>query len=381
MEEIKIAMYGPSFGHNIVPFLDLFQQERKIRLLYIYRGKSDFPEKYNRITFFKYAPRLSRIYSLRKILNSNYQLIWFHRGYNPLTLLVFLFVRRKGTVFNINVWGEAIPRLLLKTNIKSRIFKIGFKRVDYIQANWYGTYNLLRKTTLRNIVMLPWGLEDKFYEKLPENLKLHTFTSGFIKEIPEGKYRFFYSKTIGYPSRHDLVIQAVKELVSDGVEDFIVFFWLGNNTNMALFEKYKSLIEKYNLHPYFRIVEHPFLPFEDYRTIYEKMDCGLQIAAQDQFSTTLTEAFAFKKEIIATRIEPYIILEEKFGLNLDLVELNVQEIANRMKKQIGGYITDPEEMKLRYDKLKEHFNFKTNIEAAIKFYIGQSAFSDNESQH
>jgi glycosyltransferase involved in cell wall biosynthesis len=371
MEVIKIAMYGPAFGHNIIPVLDFFQDEKSYKLLYIYRGNSTFPEIYDRILFFKYAPYPSTLYSLYRLLNSSYQLIWFHRGGNLLTVFIFLLIRRKGTLFNLNIWGEQIPRKILKGNLTSRLLMAALKRMEFVQANWYGTYSLMKKTPLNNCVMLPWGLEDKYYEPLPEKIDLHEFTTAFLKNVPGEKFMFFYSKSIAYPSRHDLVILAANELISQGIHNFIVYFWLGNNNNRELYKKYRQLVDKYNLHPYIRFVEHPLLEFVDYRTIYERVDCGLQIAAQDQLSTTLTEAMAFRKEIIATSIEPYLVLEEKFGLKLGLVDLDAGEIAERMKQYIFGLSTEPAELERRYNKLRENYNFKTNISRALNFFLGK----------
>ena len=373
MKEIKIAMYGPPTGHNIKPFLDFFQNNKSYSLLYIYRGKSSFPEEYNRIRFFRYALRPARVYSLYRLLDSSHKLIWFHRGGNLLTLFIFLLIRRKGTLFNLNIWGEETPRKILKGNLTSRLLLAALKRMEFIQTNWYGTYSLMKKTSLNNIVMLPWGLEDKYYEKPPEGMELHDFTTAFLKDIPGGKFMFFYPKSIAYPSRHDLVILAANELVRQGTNNFIIYFWLGNNNDVELYNKYRQMVDEYNLHPYIWFVEHPLLEFEDYRTIYEAVDCGLQIAAQDQLSTTLTEAMAFRKEIIATSIEPYLVLEEKFGLKLDLVDLDAGEIAGRMKKYISGFRTEPAELEMRYNIFRENYNFKTNITRALNFFIGEEA--------
>lgn len=371
MGEIKIAMYGPAFGHNIIPLLDFFQNEKSFRLLYIYRGNSSFPEKYDHILFFKYTPKPARICSLYRLLNSSYKLIWFQRGGNLLTLIIFLLIRRKGTLFNLNIWGEETPRKILEGNLTSRLLLAALKRMDFIQTNWYGTFALMERTPLKNIVMLPWGLEDEYYNPPPENIDLHEFTAAFLKEIPAEKFMFMYAKSIAYPSRHDLVILAANELIRQGNNNFIIYFWLGNNNDEELYNKYRQMLVDYNLQSYIRFVEHPLLEFEDYRTIYERVDCGLQIAAQDQLSSTLTEAMAFRKEIIATAIEPYLYLEEKFDLKLELIGLDAGEIAGRMKKYISGFTTDPAEIEMRYNKLRENYNFKTNISNALRFFLGE----------
>jgi len=214
-------------------------------------------------------------------------------------------------------------------------------------------------------------LEDEYYDPPPENIDLHEFTAAFLKEIPPEKFMFMYPKSIAYPSRHDLVILAANELIRQGTNNFIVYFWLGNNNDEELYNKYRQMLVDYNLQSYIRFVEHPLLEFNDYRTIYERVDCGMQIAAQDQLSSTLTEAMAFRKEIIATAIEPYLYLEEKFGLKLELIGLDAGKIAGRMKKYISGFTTDPAEIEMRYNKLRENYNFKTNISKALRFFLGE----------
>ena len=74
------------------------------------------------------------------------------------------------------------------------------------------------------------------------------------------------------------------------------------------------------------------------------MDVGLQVAAHDALSTSLMEPMLFQKELVCTSIYPYRKLESTFGLDMGLVDLEVDEIMRRMEELIDGKKSDINEL-------------------------------------
>lgn len=363
-------MYGPAYGHNIAPFLDYFEHNNEFSLTYIYRGKKEFITKYGNIHFFKYSLNPLKLLSLFKILHSNIKLIWIHGGYNPLTLAVFYFLKPSKTIITVNVWNEYLPRTLSKKTLKNLAHKQILKRFNYIQCNWYNTSILMENLGFKNIKVFLWGLDNTFFKKNEKNVdKLNPFVSGFLQNLPQDKVKFFYSKSFTISSRHDILVEALHKLKLNGILNFQVYFWLGNVNDQKIYSGIVSIINDFDLHENVHIIQHPFIDIQEYRTIWEFMDCGLQIAEMDQLSSTFTEPLALKKELIATKIKPYIIFEEKFDLQLNLVELNSDAIYERLKNFILGARTSSVEIEKRFSALKNNYCFQQNLQNTLSFYL------------
>lgn len=370
MAKQSIVMYGPTYGHNITPFLDFFNQQANYTLFFIYRGNLNFQKEYSKIQFFRYSLNPRKIFQIKNLLKKDIKLIWFHGGYNPYTLLIFKLLKQRRTILTLNIWNEYIPQLITKKTYKSLLFKYILKRYDYIHCNWYGTENLLVHGGFKNTIVLFWGLDKSyFFRNTKEKTIINQFVLKFIKSLPENKIKFFYPKSITQASRHDILVEALKKLKEDKINNFIVYFWLGNVHDDNAYDKLIKSIECYDLEENIKIIRHPFLDIEEYKIIWNYMDCGLQIAERDQLSSTFTEPLALKKEVIATKIESYLIFEKKFKLNLNLVEIDADKIYRRILNFIEGARSGEKEINLRYNVMKNQYCFQDNIQKALDFYL------------
>ena len=88
-------------------------------------------------------------------------------------------------------------------------------------------------------------------------------------------------------------------------------------------------------------------------------------------STTFLEPQFFKKEIIVTDIEPYRIYNEKMGVNLPLIPLDENALAERMEQVIIGNTPDHKTLEFRSQKVAENFNIIKSIEKITKYYEDQ----------
>ena len=63
------------------------------------------------------------------------------------------------------------------------------------------------------------------------------------------------------------------------------------------------------------------------------MDCCLQLLNNDQLSTSLLEPMLLNKEIIASDIYAYRSLNEKEGLNINLIANQAHIVAKKMQEK------------------------------------------------
>ena len=372
MNKDIIIMYGPGYGHNIMPFLEFFNDNDSYKLIFVYRNNSEFQTKFTNVEFFRYSLKPKVILNFYRLLKCQAKLIWFHGGFNIFTLFVFLLFKQKKTKILLNIWGEYLPRILLKKNIKSSFYKNVLKHYDFIQCNWFNTYNLLKKTGLKNGLVKFWGLDDQiFREESWKSKNTGSFVTDFINQIPDNKIKFFYPKSFSKYSRHDLLIEAVYKIKQDKIENFIIYLWLGNENDKNIFSELSMKIINYNLQDNVKIIEHPFINQFEYWKIWSFMDCGLQIAEFDQISSTFTEPIALKKDIIATEIESYIIFKGIFEIKLELVPLTIEDLYFKIRKFIEGEKTPYNELINRSQKLETKYNFQKNLSQSLLFYINE----------
>ena len=371
MKPFEILMFGPAYGHNIKPFLDFFNKNHEQYLLtFIYSGKNTFAinSEFKNIEFIELKKTIPSVLNLIKTLRHSFHLIWNHGAYNIIELLLITCFKKKNSFFNINIWGERIPILASKNNFIGKLYKLVFNQSDIIQLNWYGTQKLILDTfPNKETKVFPWGLDNQYFTETSE--KLSEFSEKFIESLPSDKTKFFYPKSFSTASDHEAIIKACKILKQKNISNFVVYFWLGNITDENLEKKYTNLIKDYFLGDNIKIVKHPFLSFFEMKKIWEQMNVGLQIAINDQFSTTVLEPLLFKKEIIITNIFPYKKLIKLYPeLELNLIVIKDKLIANEMNKYIEGKLSSYDLLEKRKQFVINEFNFEKNIIKMLDFY-------------
>lgn len=354
-------------GHNIIPFLEYFNSSPEHELTFIYaKDRAFFPEKCT-VNFIKFSFSPSKILRLKKIINCNYDLVWFHGGHSAAIFYLFTKWKNKSSYFIFNVWNEWLIKKAQKNTFKGFLFRSAFKNADVIHCNWHGTAELIKETGWHhNVKVFYWGLNRTHFETHDDTET--TEALDFINSLPSSKTKFFFPKSISSNSRHDLIIEACAKLVAEGISDFIVYFWLGNTNNEKLLAQYRSQIQDNHLQKHVIIQSHGFLPFGDLQMIWNKMDVGLQIAANEQLSTTFLEPLWYKKEVLVTNILPYRIFNSKFALDIPLLPLRAEEIKSSMEKIINGYRTPVEMLQARHQLIGKEFNLNQNIRRITSHY-------------
>ncbi len=362
--------HGRAAGHNIMPFLEYFNTRKDIDFTFCYDSDRDFESNDLHIKFNHIKFTFSSILKLKKVLNKKVDIIWYHGGHSPYIFALFQLLRSRKTTFIFNVWNEWILRRASKKDFRAWVYRWAIKKSDVLHCNWHGTAEVVKELNLHeNVKVFFWGLHPEYFTS--KTLPPVEETLKFFNWLPEKKVIFFFPKSISSSSRHDLVIKAGKILKDKGVENFKAVLWLGNRSKGDLEESYEALIDKLDVRDLVDFYHHKFIPFNDIRLIWERVDCGLQIAVNEQLSTTFLEPQFFKKEIIVTDIEPYRIYNEKMGVDLPLIPLDENVLAKRMEQVILGNVPDAETLEFRSQKVGENFNILKSIEKITTYYEDQ----------
>ena len=362
-------MFGPAYGHNIQPFIDFFETHSHHQLTFAYSGKNNFLTSSKHIAFIKYSKNPLSLVRLAATIKKKYDIIWYHGAYDLNLLYMIHKFKDKNSKLIINVWGEHVPRIMLQNTNEAQKFYKYYNAADIIQCNWYGVRNLLKKKfPEQKLPVLQWGLDKAFFVEKNTNNVSET-AAFFVKSIAKEKINFFYPKSFTEASDHDCIIEAVKLISDSGTTNFCVYFWTGNITRGNFENSAVEKIKNYQLNDYIKIEKHEFLSFSDMKTIWEAMNCGLQISINDQLSSTLLEPMLVKKELIATNIEPYRILNDKYPeLQLSLIERSPDVLAVRMKEIINQQHTPESILENRKRVVEKEFNFEKNIQKMMDFY-------------
>ncbi|MCT4622786.1 MAG: hypothetical protein N4A46_04115, partial [Schleiferiaceae bacterium] len=266
------------------------------------------------------------------------------------------------------VWSERIPKSLKEDSRKAKFYNQFLHKCDVLQCTWFSTLNLLKEQGFTNTEMLRWGMVEEKFADLTD-YSPNQFTQNFVSQLPSDDYKFFFPKSVSGGNRHDLIIDACVALKEKGIENYKVYFWLGNFNLEEKIEDYRKKIEANGLTNNIEFVRHEFVNHKDVQHIWRQMDCGLQILDADQLSTSFQEPQLYQKEIIASNIPSYQLFQQHFEVKLDLILNNSGELAKRMEGLITGkYSTNEVEKAKRRNVLLEHYRFNSNMVKILDFF-------------
>ena len=368
--KIKIALCGPCYGHNVYPVLALLNKMPTIEVTFFYKGKSEHKSTFANIDFVQ----ANSIKCFSKLIHcKQYDIIWILGStFFLLTIhLISIFRSRKQRVVFVP-YGETILRKAVKKNTMGYLIKSALTKCDYVFFNWYGTVkNMLYKILKDYPSKIKWvpmyGLSEEYLSYSREAISQDAESVIIKNDFRNNKYKFFYPKTFSVASAHHLVAESAKLLKEEEFDNFIIYFWPGSECNIEVKKRLIAQIADLELSEFVKIIEQDtLLSISDFCHIYSLMDCGLQIAIFDVFSTTFYEPMMLKKDFIATAIEPYTAFEQVYKCNLDLVDLDVISIKEQMKKKLQGQVSSIEMKEKLYTIAQSDFIYEKNIAGLIE---------------
>lgn len=368
---MKILMSGPGYGNNIRPYLDFFNEQDHYKLTLLYASRLVFStDHYEKVNFFKLNLNFKGLFSFIKLLRQDWDIIWIQgAGHVSFILAILLFKKSKSKTV-VTFWNYQLPKSLLHRSVKSWIYKFALKKITFLHCYTDMIYDTMRQALpAANLKLLPSGLHvDYFKPQFFEQAS--AFTQEFISSLPNC-YKFFFTRSFVPNSRQDLVIEAAKILKGKTSEKFAIYLWPGNESMPALYEKYCEMIAASGLQDNVFIYERKFLPPAEMYLIWQKMDCALQFVEHDIFSYALLEAMFMEKEVIASRIPPYEIYQQKNQVSFPLVANDAAVLAEAMLVYLSGNRTSTTELQQRKAVIVDHFKFDTNLAKQLKIFTSE----------
>lgn len=349
-------MTGPEQGHNIIPFWQHYSHHQEHKLEFLSRKGVAFSHRREGVEYLNYR---GRPFQLPKLMN-HWDWVWVQGGFDWRLWLALELMKPATCSLCVTLWGEQLPQEALSGSWRGQIYRWLLRKADLVHCNWYGTADILSQLDLKNLWVQHWGMNREFLASEDRVDSIEGMR--FIESLDPKLYKFFYPKSILSVSGHDLVIKACAELLDRGVENFKVYFWSGNVVDPELEEKCRFDVESLGLAQHIEFVKMGFLSYQEMRTIWSKMNAGLQIAKKDQLSTTLLEPMALGLPVIASRIGPYRRFEQKYGVQLGLVPLHESSLAKAMEKLIREGHRDTTDLESLKSIVHRDFDFSKNVE-------------------
>lgn len=358
---MKIAMFGPGYGHNIQPYLEFFERSEEYALYFYYHTRKDHVNQYSNICFIGLLKGFFHF-----VVNvRSYDVIWVMGGGRLLYVIsIAQLFKKRSSLSILNIWSESLPRLINEKSLKGKWCRMFVSLFSIINCNWFGTKQIIKNKLSKKVKVNPLGLIDAYYyrDKPDENLEK------ILKSIDKDSYNFFYPKSFTSASRHDLVVEAVDFIRNEVNGKFRVYFLEGNVVDFKRKKDIINLIIDKGLGDYFCFIEtNKYLSPMELNLVWDRMDCGLQIAQFDQISNTVFEPLINQKELIISDIPPYHFIKEFFGFDIVLTELDPKAISRRMLCLVqGACCTSAIKKREIKEKIREVYSFDSNFK---KFLI------------
>lgn len=365
---MRYLLIGPGYGHNIVQFLDFFDDKDEFDLCYLSATPLNFSRSYKKIKFFLFG-FVDVLKLTFFIVRGDFDVIWLHGGVK-LSLLVGLWLRlfnRKKTLSVFNVWGEGV-------NLKSRgswvyrfLSRFFFKGFDLVQFNWFHVeddFSLLYPKMATKT--LPWGVSSGYFKDIKLSAKKEI--DQIMQDFSSFEVKMFFPKSITSHSNHCALIDALGKL--DG--NWVLLILEGNGRAETEYQDFMEKVSENNLSD--RVFFLNFSSYLDYSSIFYLwcyMDIGLQIVNNDQLSNTLIEPIIAGKKVVASNLRPYKLLCDLYDIDLCLVENEPDKILDGIRRELSMSEKGSIDRLLKNKKnLLKNYVFEENLEKIISYHKG-----------
>ena len=371
-----MLLVGPGFGHNIKGVLNSFKSCDLWDVTFLAtKIDPDFIVEFPSIKFIPYDCKIYTNHPFRTLKNmwklavyarfkERYDVI-YNLGLGGIMHAPLYFFARKKTVLAFEIWSNSI---LDSAYRHASIFD---------KADAY----ILRKTDL--VCQCWWGIKEKFVRFFPQyeskwvmyqlsypdiyfleekHIPESQFVKDFISRIPDDEIVCFWPRSIIPSTNHGLVIEALGRIKAKHpalLDHFKLYIWAGNLDHTECRKIIDEGIEKYGLHNNIEIVRHPFVSQNDIFAIEERSDFFINIVNADVLSTFIMEMICSKKPFVLSNLRTFQFLNEKYGLNIPMVDNNVEDVANAIEMLLMKTdTTSSEEYDCRKQRCAAYFSKK-----------------------
>jgi len=378
MRRKRLLMIGPGYGHNIIPIIEQFNRQTLFDVDFLCHSFNLPEDDYENINFIPFPKvRRSDLVSCIKYILFLLKYSIFGKRYNVLLIqgeigifLLFLqiFVKAKTKIFV--PWSIDVYNLSQTKTLEGRIIRQIFIRSDYIQVNWFSSKEKIEKLFPNSkTLMFFWGLNDSFFIP-PVNVIESDFVRNFLSGISDQKIIVFWPRSIITCHRQDLVVEALALIKKESPKiliNFTLYLWPGNVEDKIFRAKIEKIILNTGIDDIVKIVDHPFVSYNDIRIIENRSNFFIQISEQDGLSTFIHEMLLQKKEIILSKTPHYKYLNDYFDLKLEFVDNDINAIAAAIKNKLALTGTnDNDILEYRKNIIINNFNFSKNYTQFIE---------------
>lgn len=370
----RMLLFGPGFGHNVEGKLRSLTNTSLFDVVFIaYKFDESFREKYPSI---KYVPS-KHVFSLRHPLNSIRSFLWLYKwtrcsgNYDVVYSLgmggaigaLLFYLAKKDTKKAFEIWNVKILKKAKRNkSLSERFDRFVIDRADLICQYWWGIRELFFDyfpEHKHKFLMYQLSYPDIYFSKekhLPES----PFVIDFLNRIPKDQIVCFWPRSFIPSNNHIALLEALNIIKNENlglINNFKLYLWGGNVQREESRHQIEVYIADHSLSQYVEIVEHPFVPQNDIFAIEERSDFFVQIANDDILSTFIMEILCSGKPFVLSNLRTFQFLNEKYDMNIDLVDNNPSEISIKLIEILSMLNKgDKIENKSRREICRHHFS-------------------------
>lgn len=343
----RMLLFGPGYGHNVEEKLQSLKDTEFFEVDFITNQFDEsFKVKYPSIKYIpsKFSIKISK--PLRSITsffwlygkvrhNGHYDVVYSLGTGGIMGALIFFFahknVKRAFEIWNIRVLDNANRN----RSLSEKLDRYVVNRADLFCQYWWGIkeyfVNLFPEYE-HKFLMYQLSYSDIFFSgerHYPES----NFVKEFLSKIPSNQIVCFWPRSFIPSNNHALLLESLGDIKRRKpylMENFKLYLWGGNVQREYSRRLIEESIRLYSLMQNVEIVDHPFVPQNDIFAIEERSDFFVQIANDDILSTFIMEILCSGKPFALSNLRTFQFLNEKYDLNIDFVDNNVQDISSRI---------------------------------------------------
>lgn len=372
--KLKMLLVGPGFGHNTKNVLDSFKGCDLWDVTFLAtKLDSEFVTEFQNIKFISYDCRLypkRPFFTLKNMLKlavyarfkEKYDVIYNLGMCGIMHAPLYLFARKK-TILAFEIWSNTVlDSACSHKSFSEKIDAYILKKTDLVCQYWWGIKE-------KFVNLFPqyedkWLMYQLSYPDIYFSDEKHQpeseFVKNFLARIPKDQIVCFWPRSIIPSTNHGLTIEALGKIKAEAPEllsKFKLYLWAGNIDDANSRKIIDDGIEKYGLQDNIEIVRHPFVPTNDIFAIEERTDFFINVVNADVLSTFIMEMICSKKPFVLSNLRTFQFLNEKYGLNIPMVDNNVDEVAVAIKTILmGNEKTTCEEYENRKQLCREFFS-------------------------
>lgn len=373
-EKLKMLLVGPGFGHNTEGVLNSFQECELWDVTFLATTIDPaFVNKYTNIRFVPYDCRIYTKHPFRTLKNMLKLAIYarFKEKYDVIYNLglcgimhapLYLFAIKK-SILAFEIWSNSVlDSAYSHKSFSEKIDAFILKKTDLVCQYWWGIkekfVNLFPQYE-NKWLMYPLGYSDIYFSDEKHHPESE-YVKNFLAKIPDDQIVCFWPRSIIPSTNHGLTIEALGKIKAENpdlLSKFKLYIWAGNLDHTDCRKKIDDGIKKYGLHENIEIIRHPFVPKNDIFAIEERTDFFINIVNADVLSSFIMEMICSKKPFVLSNLRTFQFLNENYGLDIPMVENNVNEIADAIKTILmGNEKTTNKEFENRKQLCRKYFS-------------------------